>query len=74
VILYLCVITYQYDGREPFEVAGRPTSKLLAIAALSRDIKLTFGSEHVLSGRVYSEADYRKHQMRQVAEFALVAE
>lgn len=71
--MYLCVITYQYDGRDPFEVAGNPTSKLLAIAALSRDIKLTFGSEHVLNGRVYSEADYRTHEMRRVAEAVLIS-
>ena len=71
--LYLCVITYQYPGREPFEVAGTPTSKQLAIAALSRDIKLTFGSEHVLRGRVYSEADYRTHQRGLVAEAVLAS-
>jgi hypothetical protein len=70
--MYLCVITYQYDDRI-VEIPGPPTSKQLAIAALSRDIKLTFGSEHVLSGRVYSEADFRSHQQRRVAEAALVA-
>lgn len=73
MIFYLCVITYQYDGRDPFEVAGTPTSKKLAIAALDRDIRLTFGSEHVLRGRVYSEADYRIHEQRRVAEAVLIS-
>lgn len=58
--MYLCVITYQYEDRI-VEIPGVPTSRPLAIAALDRDIKTTFGSEHVLSGRVYSEADYAAH-------------
>jgi hypothetical protein len=70
--MYLCVITYQYDDRI-VEIPGPPTSKQLAIAALSRDIKLTFGSEHVLNGRVYSEADYRTHEQRRVAEAVLIS-
>jgi hypothetical protein len=43
------------------------------MSKLSRDIKLTFGSEHVLRGAVYSEDDFRSHQQRRVAEAALVA-
>jgi hypothetical protein len=34
--MYLCVITYQYDDRI-VEIPGPPTSKQLAIAALSRE-------------------------------------
>lgn len=71
--LYLCVITYQYDGREPFEVAGTPKPRVLALADFDRDIRLTFGSEHVLRGAVYSEADYRIHEQRRVAEAVLIS-
>ena len=72
MILYLCVITYDYDGRT-FEIAGNPKSKACALVDFDRDIRLTFGSEHVLSGRVYSEADYRTHNQRRVAEGLLIS-
>ena len=60
---YVCVITYRLEDRV-VEIPGVPTSHDAAIAALSRGIKLTFGSERVVCGRVYSVADFNAHQRR----------
>lgn len=60
---YVCVITYRYEDRV-VEIPGNPKSRVLALADLSRDIRLTFGSERVVRGVVYSEADYKAHQRR----------
>ena len=70
--LYLCVITYDLGDRI-VEIPTMPTTRDQAIATLSRDIKLTFGSERFVRGRVYSEADYRIHQQRRVAEGLLIS-
>lgn len=72
--LYLCVITYQYPGREPYELPSKPTSKTHAMWLFDEQPRLFDGNDHIVRAAVYSEADYREHQLRRrVAETALVA-
>lgn len=59
--MYLCVITYQYPERPPFEVASKPTSKSHAQWLVIESGRLNVDSSHILAGRVYSEADYAAH-------------
>lgn len=70
--LYLCVITYQYDDRI-VEIPSNPTSKAHAEWLLVESGRLNGPSEHILGARVYSEADYRIHEQRQVAEAVLIS-
>lgn len=62
MILYLCVITYQYDDRGPVEIPSNPTSKSHAEWLVIENGRLNGDSSHVLSARVYSQEDYRTHQ------------
>jgi hypothetical protein len=59
--MYLCVITYQYEDRAPVEIPSNPTSQTHAEWLLAESARLNGPSEHILAGRVYSEADYRSH-------------
>jgi hypothetical protein len=56
------VITYQYDDRI-VEIPSNPTTLVLALWLLDENGRLNAGSEHVVSGRVFSEQDYRRHVM-----------
>lgn len=67
------VVVYQYEDRI-VEIPQHPTSLALAMWQLEQNDKRNEGSVHVLSARVYSDQDYRRHMMRRVAEFALVSE
>lgn len=66
------VVVYQYEDRV-VEIPSNPTTLVLAMWLLAENGRLNAESEHVLSARVYSDQDYRRHMMRRVAEAALVA-
>lgn len=69
---FRCVITYRYDDRI-VEIPSNPTSLVQALWLLRENGHLNAGSEHVLSARVFTEQDYRRHLMQRTAEFGLVA-
>lgn len=72
MIHYLCVITYQYEDRV-VEIPGNPSSRAVALATFDRNLRLTFGSEHVVSARVFDDQSYAEHLKRRTAQFGLVA-
>jgi len=71
--MYLCVITYQYEDREPVEIPNLPTSKKLAEWQAAESDRLFVDNAHVLGARVYSEADYRTHEQRRLAEALVIS-
>lgn len=66
------VVVYQYADRV-VEIPGNPTTLVLAMWLLAENGRLNAESEHVLSARVYSDQDYRRHMMRRVAEALVVS-
>jgi len=69
---FVCVITYRYDDRI-VEIPSNPTSLIQALWLLHENGQLNGGSEHVVSARVFSEQDYRRHVGRRLAEALAVA-
>lgn len=70
---FVLVVTYQYDDRDPYEIASAPTSKTHAEWLMAESDKLNEGSVHILRRSVYSEADYRTHEQRRVAEALVIS-